>query len=346
MPRVPSALRAAAALTLAASTIAAAVLVAGPAQAQAQATVAPRSATPLTASQIRSAANSTLFPGGLYTQADSVAAGAASTLAAQGDATGAASAAIIAKRPVAIWLGDWFQGARLVSYIQKNLDVASAAGKTAVFVTYAIPDRDCGGYSAGGLTESTYLDWNSTIATTLRGHHAVVLVEPDSLGQTTSSCSSIAASRIALIESAVQTLAANGVAAYLDGGNSRWLKPAQMASLLNQAGIASARGFYTNVANYIGVDDERAYADQISALTGGSHYVIDVSRNGAGWKGTWCNAPGAGLGQDPHVTAGSGKLDALLWVKTPGSSDGTCNGGPAAGAWYASYATSLVAHRK
>ncbi|AMM19244.1 hypothetical protein AX769_02720 [Frondihabitans sp. PAMC 28766] len=341
MSRVPSALLAAVVLALAAIAI-----VSGPAQATAVRASTADTSTVLSAAQIQSATNTSLFPGGLYNEADSVAAQEAATLQAAGDSTDAASAAFIAQRPVAIWLGDWLQGSKLVSYLQQNLDAAAAAGTTPVFVTYAIPDRDCGGYSSGGLTDSTYLTWNQTIATTLRGHHAVVLVEPDSLGQTTTGCSSIAASRIALIRSAVQTLAANGVTAYLDGGNSRWLKPAQMASLLNQAGIGSARGFYTNVSNYISVDAERTYAGQVSALTGGSHFVIDVSRDGQGYKGTWCNAPGAGLGQDPHVTAGTGNLDALLWVKTPGSSDGTCNGGPAAGTWYPSYATALVRLKK
>ncbi len=302
--------------------------------------------TPLTGPQIQAATPATLYTGGLYRQSASVAAMAAAQLTAAGATADAAAASYIAKRPVAIWLGPNFQGSALVAYVQKNLDAAASAGTTPVFVTYAIPDRDCGGYSSGGLTDATYLSWNQTIADTLRGHRAVVLVEPDSLAQTTTGCASIASERIGLIKSAVQTLAADGVTTYLDGGNSLWLPPAQMASLLNEAGIGYARGFVTNVANYIGVDPERAYDDQISALTGGSHFVIDVSRNGRGARGTWCNAPGAGLGQDPHVAAGTTKLDALLWVKTPGASDGTCNGGPAAGAWFASYADSLVALAK
>ena len=82
------------------------------------------------------------------------------------------------------------------------------------------------------------------------------------------------------------------------------------------------------------------------AIGGDPHFVIDVSRNGQGWRGTWCNPEGAGLGQEPHVTGGSTRLDALLWVKTPGLSDGTCNGGPAAGQWWESYALALVEHRK
>jgi endoglucanase len=70
-----------------------------------------------------------------------------------------------------------------------------------------------------------------------------------------------------------------------------------------------------------------------------------VSRNGRGWKGTWCNPEDVGLGQDPRVVSDDGRLDALLWVKTPGISDGTCNDGPPAGEWYPSYAEMLVDRR-
>ncbi|RKR76070.1 glycoside hydrolase family 6 protein [Frondihabitans australicus] len=334
------------ALLLAAALVATATVGATTTASAATTSASAAGSSVLTESQIRSATPTALYRGGLYRQSQSVAAIAAARLSAQGDTAEAAAASYIAKRPVAIWLGPNFQGAKLTDYVRQNVDAAEAAGMTPVFVTYAIPDRDCGGYSSGGLSDSEYLSWNRSIATTLRGHRAVVLVEPDSLGQTTTGCASIASSRIALVRSAVETLASNGVTTYLDGGNSRWLKPAEMASLLNRAGVQYARGFFTNVSNYIGVDDERAYAGKVSALTGGAHFVIDVSRNGQGYRGSWCNAPGAGLGQDPHVTSGTGRLDALLWVKTPGSSDGTCNGGPAAGQWFASYARSLVALRR
>ena len=43
----------------------------------------------------------------------------------------------------------------------------------------------------------------------------------------------------------------------------------------------------------------------------------------------------------PEVVAGR-KLDAYLWVKAPGESDGTCNGGPYAGAWWPDYALRLM----
>ena len=46
---------------------------------------------------------------------------------------------------------------------------------------------------------------------------------------------------------------------------------------------------------------EDGKAERVSELTDDSRYVIDVSRNGQGWRGTWCNPEGAGLGQDPGV---------------------------------------------
>ena len=319
------------------------------AEAATTAAAAPRATTtaaaPSTAATLQTAPNTSLFPGGLFVQDQSQAAKESALLSGEGDVAGAASAGYIAKRSVAIWLGDWIQGSALTTFLHETLLAAEKQGTTPVFVTYAIPDRDCAGYSAGGLTDSTYLPWNATIASALKGHDAVVLVEPDSLAESVT-CGGVAATRLPLIKAAVQQFAAAGVPAYLDGGDSTWWTPAQQASLLEQAGISSARGFFTNVSNFNGVDPERSYAGKVSALTGGSHFVIDVSRDGRGDVGGWCNPTGAGLGQDPHVTAGTGKLDALLWVKTPGASDGTCNGGPAAGDWFSSYASALVANRK
>ena len=137
--------------------------------------------------------------------------------------------------------------------------------------------------------------------------------------------------RYRILSREVAAFTAAGVPAYLDAGNSNWVPPATVGAQLESAGVRQARGFFTDVANHYAVAQEQAYAEQVSARTGGSHYVIDTSRSGQGWRGTWCNAPGAGLGPSPRVAADGSALDALLWVKTSGASDGTCNGGPAAG---------------
>lgn len=66
------------------------------------------------------------------------------------------------------------------------------------------------------------------------------------------------------------------------------------------------------------------------------HFVIDTSRNGQGpWTPPanhppgdpqdWCNPPDRGLGLPPTANTGKPLVDAYLWVKIPGESDGQCN---------------------
>ncbi|RKR76029.1 glycoside hydrolase family 6 protein [Frondihabitans australicus] len=303
--------------------------------------------TPMT---LRTEPNTKVFPGGLYLQADSLAHQAAVRLAADGQESASKAAAAIAETPVSIWLGDQYSAKKVGAVVAANLAAAKKQGKTAVFVTYAIPNRDCGDFSAGGFSTAEYPTWMKAVTRALargekRGEHSAVIVEPDSLAML-SNCPSQTDTRIPLIRQSVKELHDAGIPAYLDAGNSHWVQPAEMASRLKKAGIRYARGFFTNVASFYPVDDERAYAEKVSNLTGGAKYVIDVSRNGQGWKGTWCNPEGTGLGQAPHVSAGTTGLDALLWIKSPGVSDGTCNGGPKAGQWYASYAEALVKNRR
>ncbi|PZE84983.1 glycoside hydrolase family 6 protein [Curtobacterium sp. MCBD17_032] len=308
---------------------------------------APAPAHPTTADAMRAASSSSLLGAGPYRSPTSEAARNAALLAAT-DPAGAAAARTIAQYPVATWLGEWTQGTALAKTIDSAVAGAEQTGTTAVFVTYAVPDRDCGGYSAGGFDETTYDAWVDQIVARLDGHRAAVVVEPDSLAMlSNAACSTVLdEQRYRILAREVAAFTAAGIPAYLDAGNSNWVQPAVMAARLERAGVRKARGFFTNVANYYPTSQERAYAQKVSAATGGSHYVIDTSRNGQGWRGTWCNGPGAGLGTTPRVVADGTALDALLWVKTPGASDGTCGGGPRAGTWWSSYAQALVANAR
>lgn len=291
---------------------------------------------------IRSATPAQVFAGGPYVQPDSVAAQEATKLAGTGSAEDAAAARTIARYPVAIWLAASYDEAVLTKVVQRALDGAEAQGRTPVFVTYRIPGRDCGGHSGGGSTDdAAYRAWNQRLADRLAGHRAVVVVEPDALAHL-SNCPALAAGREATLAAAVDQFALAGVPAYLDAGHSNWVRPDVMAQRLVAAGVGHARGFSTNVSNYRTTTAERAYGDAVSAATGGARYVVDTSRNGRGWQGSWCNPAGAGLGAAPAVTDGRTAFDAQLWIKTPGASDGPCNGGPAAGRWFASYAVALV----
>ena len=280
----------------------------------------------------------------LYLDPNTEAAAAEKRLEQQGDTASSLIVGRIADVPTAVWLGEWFQGDRLVTELRNDVADARSQQATPVFVAYAIPNRDCGGYSKGGLASYQYLPWIRTIASTLRGSDAVVLLEPDSLAMLADpKCDGSAEVRLPLLKSSVGILESAGVATYLDGGNARWLSAAEQASWLKRAGVQDAHGFFTNVSNFDTTQRERDYAGKVSSKVGWKHFVIDVSRNGNGWTGTWCNPPGAKLGDDPKVTEGDGgRLDALLWVKHPGVSDGSCNGAPAAGVWWQSGAEALL----
>ena len=55
-------------------------------------------------------------------------------------------------------------------------------------------------------------------------------------------------------------------------------------------------------------------------------------------SGNWCNPPGAGLGLRPTANTGVPLLDAYLWVKIPGESDGQCDAAGGVRAWdYTAY---------
>lgn len=291
--------------------------------------------------------NTEIFKGGLYLETTNPAVAATNRAQAEGRTQDAAMLRQISGQPTAVWLGEWFGPTLLKNVLGRHVAAARQQGKTPVFVTYAIPNRDCGGYSAGGLTPEAYLDWNRVIASSLSGTNAVIIVEPDGLAMLTNGrCPGEDRRRLDTMSKAVDILAGSGLSLYLDAGNSAWAKPEVMASLLEAAGVYQARGFITNVSNFRRVEEERAYDEKLSRLLGGKSYVIDVSRNGNGWQGDWCNPTGAAIGQSPRVTYGTTRLDALLWVKHPGQSDGTCNGGPAAGEWWESYALDLVRNKR
>jgi endoglucanase len=107
-------------------------------------------------------------------------------------------------------------------------------------------------------------------------------------------------------------------------------------------GTEHLAGFSLNVSNYNSTEATRAYGDQVAAAAG-LPFVIDTSRNGNGGTGEWCNVRGQALGE-PSRLVREGKLDAVLWIKAPGESDGTCNGGPPAGAWWLEVALELAAN--
>lgn len=270
---------------------------------------------------------------------------AAAVKQAQGDGDTQAAEILeqIDQTPSGIWLNsENYPTGQVGTFVDSVIQ--SAGEQLPVFVIYGIPDRDCTGEeSSGGLTNDTYLPWVDEISTAIGGD-AVAVLEPDAL---VSSGECGGEQRLSLLAGAVDTLDKAGVTTYVDAGHSSWVPPEQVAPLLQQVGVDQVRGFATNVANYQPDQAELDYATTLNDQLGGdSHYVIDTGRNGdpdgAGDAvEDWCNPSDQSLGDRPGPVADGGALDARLWIKPPAESDGTCNGGPAAGEVWVERAVAL-----
>jgi endoglucanase len=134
---------------------------------------------------------------------------------------------------------------------------------------------------------------------------------------------------------------------YWNGGPPNWV------------GVAlSPYGQWSDTASEADLNtsgEDARYASMLGATKPTTHFVVDTSRNGRGpnsmstyaaapysqsagvisslQSGNWCNPPGAGLGLRPTASTGVPLLDAYVWAKIPGESDGQCDSAGAARAW-------------
>ncbi|MFT4263343.1 MAG: glycoside hydrolase family 6 protein [Nocardioides sp.] len=247
----------------------------------------------------------------------------------------------IASTPTAIWLTpEEYPAGTVGTFVSTVLEAAS--GRLPVFVVYGIPSRDCaGGHSSGGLSTAEYTAWVQDIADALTAGDvdSATILEPDAL-PSAPGCG-LVPEREELLSTAVGQLA-DATTVYVDAGHANWTDTTTMAQMLSAIGVDRVRGFSVNVSGYDDDASERAYAEALRAQLPSAHYVIDSSRNGVGGTGEWCNPPGRALGLTPGATEDGGGLDAHLWVKPPGESDGTCNGGPVAGTFWTERAVDLA----
>ncbi|MGE2735861.1 glycoside hydrolase family 6 protein [Mycolicibacterium vaccae] len=242
----------------------------------------------------------------------------------------------------------WMDHISTPSVDAKYIQTAQAAGTIPVLALYGIPNRDCGSYAAGGFgSAGSYRAWIDGVAAAIGPGRAAVILEPDALAMIDCLSAGQQEERLDLISYAVDTLSRNpGTAVYVDAGHPRWVAADVMADRLNRVGIAKARGFSLNTANFFTTAESTGYGDTISNMTGGKPFVIDTSRNGAGpVEGDplyWCNPSGRALGARPTTDTGHPRIDAFLWVKRPGESDGACRGFPSAGTFMSQNAIELA----
>jgi endoglucanase len=275
----------------------------------------------------------------------------AAGLQAGADHALAAELKTISQTPSGVWAtgqpGD-------IAMVRSVTAAASQAHAIPVIVAYNLPGRDtCGKLSAApGLSAAGYEQWIGQLAGAIGAGHDIVIVEPDGLPDIVRGCLSPAASaeRYQLLRYAMKALGGlPHTRVYLDAGNpGMFADPAQLAGPLEAAGLRYGRGFSANVSNFGWTADLVTWSQQLEhALGGPVGAVIDTSRNGRGpYTGSdapqWCNPPGRALGPAPRLNPGPAGIDAYLWIKDPGASDGACRGGPPAGQYWPAYAAALA----
>ncbi|WP_178358252.1 glycoside hydrolase family 6 protein [Mycolicibacterium hippocampi] len=252
--------------------------------------------------------------------------------------------AAVVNTPTAYWMDHLSTPSVDAKYIAD----AQAAGTMPILALYGITNRDCGSYAAGGFgSAGAYRSWIDGVAAAIGSGPAAIILEPDALAMADCLSDAQQQERYDLIGYAVDTLTRNpATAVYVDAGHPRWVAADVMADRLNRVGVAKARGFSLNTANFFTTDENFGYGGAISGMTGGKPFVIDTSRNGAGPVENdelyWCNPSGRALGVAPTTATGNPQVDAFLWVKRPGESDGSCRGAPSAGTFVNQYAIDLA----
>ncbi|KAH9237466.1 glycoside hydrolase family 6 protein [Colletotrichum gloeosporioides 23] len=250
----------------------------------------------------------------------------------------------------------------------------------------------------GGLDKykTEYIDPIAALAKEYSDTRIVFVYEPDGLANLITNmgvqkCSQAADTYKTATDYAFKTLNLDNVAIYVDAGHAGWLgweanlQPTATlyADVYKKAGSPKAvRGLVTNVSNFNGwnltsapsyttpnnnYDESKFHAALTPMLkTAGypANYLVDQGRSGKQptgqqiW-GDWCNVKDAGFGARPTVKTGIDTLDAIVWVKPGGESDGTsnssatrydekCSSGssftpaPEAGTWFQEYFEMLI----
>ncbi|WP_219471580.1 glycoside hydrolase family 6 protein [Nonomuraea rhizosphaerae] len=320
-----------------------------------------------------------------YPQPDTEAARQAQTWSAQGRAADAALMRALSAIPQAIWLAD-ASPADISRTVREAATRADQQRTVPVFVTDHVPGRDCwnGGAPDADAYRAWINAVAEGIGSrpAVVALEPSSLARLPGSADCPQGGEGAAAQRYSDLSHAVETLTnLPRTAVYLDGGLAGWPVFTQVADRLVNANAIRADGFYVNAVGYRPTPASLTYASKLSRCVylraasrtascadaalaaipadapGLPHFVIDTSRNGRGeWQppsgrypspDEWCNPPGRGAGPRPTSSTTSPLADALLWLNSPGFSNGRCTRGtpgpddpaygivtPASGQWW------------
>jgi endoglucanase len=228
-------------------------------------------------------------------------------------------------------------------------------GTVPLIATYRVVHGLCGHASDSRADVASYKGFVDGFAKGIGSYRAVLFLEMDSI--ITMPCLSRhgKAVREQELQYAINTLTANcpHLVIYLDAGAADALSARQTANYLRRSGVAKIQGFFLNATHFDWTSNEIRFGEQISALTGGKHFVVNTGTNGRGplrppdivhqGNEVLCNPPGRGLGPRPTADTGFRNVDMFAWTTNPGESGGPCRpGAPKTGVFWPAYALSLV----
>lgn len=286
-------------------------------------------------------------------------------LDAEGKNSDAELAYKIATQPSAIWLVGPSEQDLLankdIEVVARTSRQAQAVRAVPFYMLYAIPDRDaCAQYSKNGFkTNDEYIYWIDRIIRSLQGQ-AIFGIEPDAVAHMVKDdCISNDKKndRYILLQETITKLQSdkNVAAVYLDAGHSDWFSnPKELVQPLKRAGIEKADGITVNVSFFVSNKEIINWSQKLVTQLGSNKgVVIDTGQNGNGsppnntnsQESRWCNPRGRAIGENPTTNTSQNNIDAFLWIKTIGESDGACFGNPPAGVFMPEKALELARNK-
>lgn len=264
-----------------------------------------------------------------------------------------AELANLLQEPIATWLGEWLGGTdQVMATVQDITTKAAAANQMPVLVSYNIPDRDLGQFSAGGApTTAAYQAWIAAISQGVADRPAVIILEPDALPGVPDMPRQQAEERLAMLHQALQFFGAHNPNAYVyvDAGNSKWLSTSDLVKLLKSVyeGTNQQPRISLNVSNARPVPELAEYFKQVNALYGGNlKALFDIGLSGAPTPppvDDWCNPRGARHGTLDDAVFNPTSSTEQLMVRPIGESSGECDkGDPEAGQFDADLAATIL----
>jgi hypothetical protein len=209
----------------------------------------------------------------------------------------------------------------------------------AVITTYFLAHKGC---NSGN--QPKFQDEVNALKAAVGNFPALIFVEEDAIDTLCFRSPAAVSGRAALLKYEIDQLSQLPHALlYVEGGTSDANSAANAARVLNAADASKIRGFFTNDTHFNWAYKEIRYANTVSRLTHGLHFVIDTRGDGNGplknphpvtqGNENLCNPPGRALGPKPGASNGqsygmfSPHLDGFVWVTTPGESTAsTCKG--------------------